>query len=71
VKPRHRGPKATLMNLILRWQSEKIAEQIAVAIEASACGPGEVCTDPTCPDHIRHEQAHSDAATARRIGGSL
>jgi hypothetical protein len=67
VKGRH---KTTAMDRILRWQSGITAEQIARAIEANAAGPGQLCTDPYCPDYQRHEQARQDAATARRIGGA-
>jgi hypothetical protein len=45
------------------------AEEIARAIEASVCPPGEHCTDRFCRDCIRYQQARADAATARRIGG--
>ena len=57
------------MDRILAWQAQITAEQIARAIEATAAGPGELCTDPYCPDFQRHEQARQDAATARRVGG--
>jgi hypothetical protein len=46
-----------------------LAEQIARAIEDSACAPGEECVKRFCPDCVRYRQAQADAATARRIGG--
>jgi hypothetical protein len=65
VKGRH---KTSAMDRILRWHGAQVAEQIARTIEATAAGPGGLCTDPYCPDFQRHEQARQDAATARRIG---
>jgi len=47
-----------------------VAEEIARAIEASVCEPGEHCVDRFCPDCIRYRQSVEDAATARRVGGS-
>lgn len=44
-----------------------VAEEIARAIEDSVCGPGEQCADRFCRDCVRHGQASSDAALARKM----
>ena len=64
----NRSAKQSAMSALLARHRAMVAEDIAVAIEASMCEPGEGCVRRFCPDCVRYAQCQADAATARRIG---
>lgn len=66
----NRTAKQSAMSALLARHRSMVAGDIAAAIEASVCEPGEHCAERFCPDCTRYRQAQADAATARRIGGA-
>lgn len=60
--------RASAMDRILRWQSQKTAAQIARIAMETVAGPEAYCENPLCPARIRYLKAVELAAHALDVG---